>query len=145
MKIVLAGAFALFGVAAYARHVNLNGTWVMQPAQSEYAGLPVTQSGTITIDDREGNVTISRDFTYAAATQTFRYHDAADGPRGATIRGSGEQVKARWEGDLLKVTTIRDGVATVDNYSLAEDGVTLRDIVEQQGREPVTYLFRREQ
>jgi hypothetical protein len=144
MKMLLGCAFALgFAmVAAARRHDELNSIWVLRPTPVKFDGQPVTQSGTVTIDDREGNITVTRNFTYAGA-QTFYYHDSTDGPRGAKIRGQGAVAKVRWEGDTLNVSTTRGGVETTDRYRLAPDG-TMIDVVESAGRTPVTLVFHRQ-
>jgi hypothetical protein len=142
MLLMFALALGLAMVASARRHDELNSIWVLRPTPVEVDGQPVTQSGTVTIDDREGNITVTRNFTYTGA-QTSYHHDRADGPRGAKIRGQGEVAKARWEGDTLNVSTTRGGVETTDRYSLAPDG-TMIDVVESAGRTPVTLVFHRQ-
>lgn len=59
----------LFGFAAFARdHNELNGTWTLVSASSDFAGQPVVQTGTVTIADREGIIIVSRSFVYEGAT-----------------------------------------------------------------------------
>ena len=144
MKTLFVCAFALsFAMVALARrHDELNSIWVLRPTPVEFRGQPVTQSGTVTIDDREGNITVTRNFTYAGA-QTLYYHDSTDGPRGSKIRGQGAVAKVRWEGDTLNVSTTREGAETTDRYSLAPDG-TMIDVVESAGRTPVMLVFHRQ-
>jgi len=144
MKMLLVCAFALglAIVAAARRHDELNSIWVLRPTAVEVDGQSVTQSGTVTIDDREGNITVTRNFTFAGA-QTFYYHDSTDGPRGAKIGGQGAVTKVRWEGDTLNVSTTRGGVETTDRYRLAPDG-TMIDVVESAGRSPVMLVFHRQ-
>src|SRR5437879_3622287 len=51
----------LFAFSTFARdHSALNGTWTLVPAQSDFAGQPVVQTGTVTIADREGIIVVSR-------------------------------------------------------------------------------------
>jgi hypothetical protein len=144
MKTILVCAFAL-GLATVAlarRHDELNRIWVLRPTAAEFDGQPVTQTGTVRIDDREGNIAVVRNFTYSGA-KTFYYHDSTDGPRGTKIRGEEAVAKARWEGDTLNVSTIRRGVETIDRYSLAPDG-TMIDVMESAGRAPSTLVFHRQ-
>ena len=62
----------LFAVSAFARdHIALNGTWTLVPTKSDFAGQPVVQTGTVTINEREGIITISRSFVYAGAGETY--------------------------------------------------------------------------
>ena len=45
----------LFALSAFARdHSALNGTWTLVPAKSDFAGQPVVQTGTVTINDHQG-------------------------------------------------------------------------------------------
>ena len=44
-------ATLLFGFSAFAcDHSALNGTWTLVPAKSDFAGQPVVQTGTVTIN-----------------------------------------------------------------------------------------------
>ena len=53
----------LFALAALARDRGaLNGTWTMVPARSDFAGQSVVQSGSVTIDERQSIITLSRKF-----------------------------------------------------------------------------------
>jgi hypothetical protein len=135
----------LFAFPAFAReHTALNGTWTMVPAKSDFAGQPVVQSGTVTIDERQGNITVSRSFVYAgAAGETFFYRDMTDSENNATIHsGKDLKSKARWDRDVLKVTTTQSGATTVESYSLAADGAMIANVV-RPDRAPVTLVFER--
>jgi hypothetical protein len=93
---------------AFARdHRALNGTWTLAPGKSDFAGQPALQSGTVTINDREGNITVSRSFVYAGAPgETVFYNDMTDGQNHATIQnGKDVASKTKWDHDVLKVTT----------------------------------------
>jgi hypothetical protein len=51
----------LLACSAFARdHSSLNGVWTLVPAKSDFAGQPVVQTGTVTINDREGVITVSQ-------------------------------------------------------------------------------------
>ncbi len=66
----------LFTVSAFAHeHTALNGTWTLVPAQSDFGGQPVIQTGTVTINERDGDITVSRSFKYQGANDTFFYRD----------------------------------------------------------------------
>jgi hypothetical protein len=135
---------ALFGFTAAARdHSALNGTWTLVPTKSDFAGQPVVQTGTVTIDDRRGIITVSRSFVYDGAAETFFYKDMTDAEHNATIR-SGKDLKSKTkrEHDALKVTTTQSGAVTLETYSLAADGAMLVTVVRPE-HVPVTLVFQR--
>ena len=135
----------LFAFSAFARehHTLLNGTWALIPAKSDFAGQAFIQTGTVTIDDRQGNITVSRNFVYQGAAATFFYRDLTDSQNGATIHdGKDLKSKTRWDHDVLKVTTTQSGVTTLESYSLAADGTMVVSVI-RPGHTPVTLLFQR--
>ena len=134
----------LFAFSAFARdHSALNGIWTLVPAKSDFAGQSVVQTGTVTINDRQGNITVSRSFVYEGATETFFYSDIADSQRNATIHtGKDLKSKTRWDHDVLKVATTQSGATTLESYTLATDG-TLMVNVERPEHKPITLIFRR--
>jgi hypothetical protein len=135
----------LLACSAMARdHSSLNGTWTLVPAQSDFAGQPVVQTGTVTIDDRQGIITVSRSFVYAGATETFFYSDMTDAEHNATIHtGKDLKSKTRWNHDVLKVTTTQSGATTLENYTLGADGVMTVSVVRPL-QKPVTLVFQRQ-
>jgi hypothetical protein len=135
----------LFGLSALAYgHNLLNGTWTLLPAQSDFAGQPVIQTGAVTIDSREGNVTVSRNFVYEGAAETIFYRSMADAENGATIHsGRDLKSKVKWDHDVLKVTTTQSGVVTVESYSLSPNGTMLASVVRPDHR-PITLVFQRQ-
>jgi hypothetical protein len=134
----------LFAVSTFASdHHALNGTWMLVPAKSDFAGQDAVQTGTVTIDDRQGNITVSRNFTYDGANQTIFYSFSTDGQESSTIKdGKDFQSKARWERNVLRVTTRRGEVTTVERFSLAADGTLTLDI-DQPEHKPITLVFQR--
>src|SRR5205814_6063360 len=75
---VIVGVLAtlLFAFSAFAwDHSALNGTWTLVPASSDFAGQPVVQTGSVTINDQKGITVVSRSFVYAGTTETFFYSD----------------------------------------------------------------------
>jgi hypothetical protein len=140
-KTVLATVL-LFWPALARDHRDLNGTWTLVPTKSDFNGQPVMQTGTVTIDEREGNITVARHFVYTGANTTFYYNDAADSENGATIHSGDVKSKARWDHDVLKVTTTESGMTTVESYAPAPDG-TMTVTVEKPGRSQVTLVFQR--
>src|ERR1700735_76547 len=57
-------------------HSELNGTWTLIPAKSDFAGQPVVQTGTVSISsDRDGVIVISRRFVYTGTSETYFYSD----------------------------------------------------------------------
>lgn len=134
----------LFAFPAFARdHNELNGTWTLVPASSNFAGQPVVQTGTVTIANQDGVIIVSRSFKYDGATETFFYRDMTDADNGDTFH-SGKDLKSKtsWDHDVLKVTTTRSGAVTVESYSLAADGDMLDSVVSPEHK-PITLVFRR--
>jgi hypothetical protein len=139
----LAALLFVFPVFA-SDHTILNGTWVMLPARSDFAGQPVLQSGTVTINEREGNITVSRDFRYEGAIATFFYKDITDSANSATIHsGKDLKSKTKWDHDVLKVFTTQAGVTTVESYSLNPDGTMTANVMVPSHR-PITLTFQRQ-
>jgi hypothetical protein len=134
----------LFAFSAGARdHSALNGTWTLVPARSDFAGQPVVQTGTVTIDDKEGVIIVSRNFVYEGATDTFFYRDLTDAENNATIHtGKDIKSKTRWDHNVLKVTTTRSGAITLESYTLAPDGTMLVSVVGPESK-PITLVFQR--
>ena len=137
-------AALLLAVSTFASdHHALNGTWTLVPAKSDFAGRDAVQTGTVTIDDRQGNITVSRNFTYDGANETIFYSFSTDGQENSTIKdGKDFKSKARWEHNVLRVTTTRGGVATVERFSLAADGTLLLN-VDQPEHRPIALVFQR--
>ena len=123
----------LFAATAFAHeHAALNGTWTLVPAQSDFAGQPVIQTGTVTINERDGDITVSRSFKYEGASDTFFYRDITDSENSATIHTGKElKTKTRWDHDVLKVTNTntQSGAVTLETYTLAADGTMLVSVV----------------
>lgn len=132
----------LFAGSVFARNrTMLNGTWTLEPAQSEFNSQPVIQTGTVTINERQGDITVSRDFKYDAGNETFFYRDMVDSENGATIH-SGRDVKskARWDKDVLRVTTTQSGAFTNETYELMPDG-TMQATVVRPGNKMIRLVF----
>jgi hypothetical protein len=124
-------------------HHALNGTWVLIPAQSNFGGQEPFQTGSVTINDREGNITITRDFTYDRGNETLSYSFSSDGRENSTIKnGKTFKTKARWDHGVLKVTTTQADEITVERFSLTPDGDMLLD-VERAGHPPLALVLRR--
>jgi hypothetical protein len=132
----------LVAFSAFAReHTALNGTWVLVPTESNFGGQPVIQTGTVTINERQGDISVERNFAYEGASQTFFYRDMTDSENGATIKTSKElKSKASWDHDVLKVKTTQSGVVTIESYMLAPNG-TMTVAVEKPGSKPITLVF----
>jgi hypothetical protein len=135
--------FALFALPAFANHHHeLNGTWQLIPARSELHGEPAIQTGTVTINDREGNIYVEHNFNVQDANRTVTTTFATDARAKAAIKEPGFTSKAKWEGDMLKVTTDHDGITTVERYSLLGDGTMMLQ-VDRTGRPSETLYFER--
>ena len=134
----------LFACSAIAAdHRAMNGTWTLVPTKSDFAGQSVVQTGTVTIDDHQGIITVSRSFVYEGATETFFYNDITDSEHNATIH-SGKDIKSKtkWDHDVLKVTTTESGAVTLESYTLAADGDMMVSVVRPE-RKPITLVFQR--
>lgn len=136
----------LFTVSAFGHeHTALNGTWTLVPAQSDFAGQPVIQTGTVTINERDGDITVSRNFKYEGASDTFFYRDLTDSENNATIHTGKElKTKTRWDHDVLKVTNSnkQSGAVTLESYSLAADGTMLVSVI-RPDHKPISLVFQR--
>ena len=134
----------LFAGTALARdHSALNGTWTLIPARSDFAGQPVVQTGTVTINDREGIIIVTRSFVYEGANETFFYRDVTDTENKATIHsGKDLKSKTRWDHDVLKVTTTQPGSVTTESYSLGADGTMMVSVVRPEHK-PIALFFER--
>src|ERR1700682_2373187 len=132
----------LFAASAFAaNHHQLNGTWNLVPAESEFGGEPAIQTGSVTINDREHNITVTRSFSYDAADQSLSYSFSTDGRENATIReGKTFKSKANWDDDVLRVTTPENNVTTVERFTLAGDN-TMKLVVERGDHRPRTLVF----
>ncbi len=135
----------LFAACAMAaNHHSLNGTWTLEPTRSNFDGEPAIQTGSVTINDREHNITVTRSFNYDGENRSFEYSFTTDGRENSSIhQGKTFKSKAKWEGDVLRVTTTENGATTVERYSLAPDG-SLMLVVERPEHRPVTLFFQRQ-
>lgn len=136
---------AVFALTAWADQ-RVTGTWSLVPAQSDFKGETAIQSGTVTIDSRQGNIYIGRNFKFEGANQTFWYNFRTDGREGATIKSKegNRKSKAKWDDGMLKVTTEDDTGTTVEQYKLQDDG-SLQLTLTRPSRSPVTMVFTRTQ
>ena len=137
-------ATLLFAFTALSRdRTLLNGTWTLVPTKSDFAGQPVIQTGTMTINERDGDITVSRSFAYEGATETFFYRDLSDSENSATIH-SGKDLKSqtKWDHDVPKMITTESGAVTIESYSLAPDGTMLVSVI-RSDRKPITLVFQR--
>jgi hypothetical protein len=132
----------LLAFSAFGRdHTALNGTWVLEPTQSDFSGQAVIQTGTVTINEREGDITVSRDFKYEGANNTFFYKDMMDSENSATIKTSKDlKSKAKWDHDVLKVITTQSGVITTESYAMGANGAMTATVV-KPGSKPITLVF----
>ena len=132
----------LFAYSAFAHDHNfLNGTWTLVPARSDFAGQRVVQTGTVTINERQGIITVDRNFVYEGATETFFYRDMNDSDNSATIHtGKYLKTKTSWDHDVLKVKTTESGAVTLETFTLAADGTMLVNVA-RPDRKPITLIF----
>jgi hypothetical protein len=142
--LIQAAALAVFaGLGLASNHHVLNGIWQLVPARSELHGEPAIQTGTVTINDREGNIYVQRNFDLDSANLSTSTSVATDARAKTSIKEPGFKSKAKWEGDMLKVTTDHEGITTVERYSLLGDGTMMLQ-VERTGRPSETFYFQRQ-
>jgi hypothetical protein len=138
-----AAALAVFAGHAFAvNHHELNGTWQLVPERSEFHGEPIIKTGSVAIADREGNIFVSRNFNFGGMNQSTSSTFDTDARARSSIREPGFRSKTEWKGDVLQVTTTRDGATTVERYSLGADGI-LTLTVDRPAHAPETLLFER--
>jgi hypothetical protein len=139
-----AATVAIFaGLAAANNHHDLNGTWQLVPARSELNGEPTIQTGSVTINDRERNIYVQRNFNFDGANRSTSTSFSTDAREKASIKEPGFKSKAKWEGDVLKVATSQDGINIVERYSLRDDGTMMLQI-DRTGHQPETLFFQRQ-
>jgi hypothetical protein len=141
---VICLAFFAVSNAIAGGHKSLNGTWTLEPTKSEFAGEPALQTGSVTINDREHNITVTRSFTYDGANESFSYSFSTDGRENSTIhQGKAFKSKAKWDDNVLKVTTTQNDVTVVERYSLEPDG-SMKLMVERPGHKLISLFFQRQ-
>jgi len=97
----------------------------------------------VTINERDGDIAVSRSFAYEGATETFFYRDLTDSEYNATIHsGKVLKSKTRWDHDVLKVIITQSSAVTIESYSLAADGAMLVSVVKPD-RKRITLVFQR--
>jgi hypothetical protein len=135
-------ATLVIALSAFAgSHTALNGTWVLEPTGSDFGGQPVIQTGTVTINERQGDISVARDFKYEGASETFFYRDMTDSENNATIHSGKElKSKASWDHDVLKVVTTQSGVVTTESFMLAANGRMTASIA-KPGSKTITLVF----
>jgi hypothetical protein len=137
-------SMALLAICATAHeHTALNGTWTLAPDKSDFGGQPAIKSGTVTIDERQGNITVSRNFEYEGAAGTVFYRDMTDSRNNASIHAGDLKSKTKWDHDVLKVTTTQGGAITVESYSLGADGTMLVNVARPE-HAAITLVFQRQ-
>jgi hypothetical protein len=66
-----------------------------------------------------------------------------DSENNATIHDGKElKTKARWDHDVLKVTTTVSGAVTLETYTLATDGTMIVNVVRPESK-PIILVFQR--
>ena len=141
--LTVSAALAFFaGSALGVNHHELNGTWQLIPERSEFHGEPAIETGSVTIADREGNISISRNFSLEGANQSTSSTFDTDGRAKSSIKEPGIKSKTEWKGDVLQVKTMREGRTTVERYSLGPDGMMVL-MVDRPGHAAETLFFER--
>ena len=140
-----AAALALFAISAFAaNHHSLNGTWTLIPDKSDFGGGKMIQSAMISINDRQHNISISRNFTSEGENTTASFTFNTDARENSTIhQGADFKSKAKWDGDVLKVTTTRANGVETERYSLQPDG-TMMMVIDRPDHRTLTLYFQRQ-
>ncbi len=140
----MAAGVILAALAVASSHHNLDGTWVLVPTQSDFGGHQAIQTGNLTISERQHHIYVSRTFNFSGDFGTASYTFSDDGSENSTIHeGKTIKSKAKWQGDVLQVTTTQDGATTVERYTLQPDG-TLRLTVERPDHGVLMLAFQRQ-
>jgi hypothetical protein len=136
---------AFFSATAWAvdHHHDLNGTWILIATPHQPNGASAIGAGTVVIEDRQGNVYISQNFTYSSPVQGVSTALTLDGRRGATARDGNLTGKAKWENGALQVKTTENGLTSVERFSLQPEG-TMMLTLDRPGSPTATLFFRRE-
>ena len=140
-----AATLAVFaGLAFAANHHELNGTWTLVPTRSVLNGQPAIETGSVTINDREGNIYVSRTFNFDDANRSVTTSFDTDARHNTSIKDKDRafKSKAKWDGDTLKVNTVHEGITTMERYSLLGDGTMMLQ-VDRTGRPSETLYFQR--
>jgi hypothetical protein len=140
-----AAVLVLYAASAFAaNHHSLNGTWLLISDRSDLAGGTMIQSAKVTINDRQHNIYISRNFNSEGENTTASYTFDTDARENSTIRqGANFKSKAKWDGDTLKVTTTRDNGVETERYGLQPDG-TMMLVIDRPSRSTLTLYFQRQ-
>ena len=140
-----AAGVVFFAVSTFAaNHHSLNGTWKLISDRSDFAGGTMIQTASITINDRQHNISISRNFTSEGENTTASYTFDTDARENATIRqGANFKSKAKWDGEVLKVTTTRDNGVETERYSLQPNG-TLLLVIDRPDHRTLNLYFQRQ-
>ncbi len=125
-------------------HPNLTGHWTLIPQQSTYNGQPATQTGDITIEQRHGQLFISRHLYVDSESGGMEFNFTTDGHENSTIhQGKEMKTKASWEGDTLKLRTKMNGEITIEQYRLSPEHDQLVLTVEMPNHQISTMVFQR--
>ena len=143
--------FLAFAISAFVsapawaidHHHDLNGTWMLMLPAGGSGGESATAAGTVTIDDRVGNIYVVQNLTYGDSSGEASSAFTLEGRKGATIREGNLTGKANWKNGVLEVEITQNDVTNVERFSLQPDGAMLLDF-ERPGRPSVTLLFERE-
>jgi hypothetical protein len=138
LAVVAGSAFAV-------NHHELNGTWQLVPARSEFNGEPAIQTGTVIINDRERNIYVQRNFNFDGANQSTSTSFSTDAREKTSIKDKeqGFKSKAKWDSDVLKVVTTQEGINITERYSLRDDGTMMLQI-DRNGHQPEALFFQRQ-
>src|SRR5581483_9039885 len=124
-------------------HPNLSGHWVLIPEQSTYHGQPATQSGDVAIEQRHGQLYISRHLFIDGPNAGMEFSFTTDGHEGSTIhQGKNMKTKAEWHGDTLEVRTKMNDQVTIEKYRISPDRDRLVLVVDTPDGQTSTLVFR---
>lgn len=125
----LAGILGLPSLAA-AQAPNLSGTWVLQPAKSDFGPMPPIASRTDVIDHQEPSLKVKRTIEGAQGTSSAELVYGIDGKPWTNSTPNGDITSTlKWEGKTLvvesTVNTPQGEALLTDRFTMSEDGKTL--------------------
>jgi len=126
-------------------HPNLSGHWVLLPEQSTFHGQAATETGEVTIEQRHGQLFISRHLHVDGDAGGMEYNFTTDGHENSTIHeGKEMKTKASWDGDTLKVRTKMNNEETLEQFRISPDKDQLVLTVETPDHQVSTMVFQRQ-
>jgi hypothetical protein len=131
---------------------NFSGEWKLNASKSEFSPMPAPEKRTDKIVHADPKLTVTTTQTNQAGEGTFEQKYATDGSETTNeLRGAPMKSTAKWEGDVLMVTTKASfngmDVTLDDKWTLSDDGKVLtigRHIKASQGEFDQKIVFEKQ-